>query len=211
MKVQLEKSFPMPGAPATTWALLSDIEAVATCMPGAVITERVDETHYKGKVAVKMGPASLSFRGEIEVRQLDPASHTLQLVAKGSDTSGGSGATMDLTATVLQGADAASSTLRGNSTVTMSGKAAAFGSRLAVPMADQVLGQFAANFAAKVAAMQVPPAAPEATAAASATPPDGSASGAMTAPAQAQAINGVALMWAVLKGWLRGLFAPPRP
>ncbi|MFM7658869.1 MAG: SRPBCC domain-containing protein, partial [Burkholderiaceae bacterium] len=48
--------------------MLCDIEAVASCMPGARITERIDAQHYKGTVSVKFGPASMSFRGEIEVK-----------------------------------------------------------------------------------------------------------------------------------------------
>ena len=68
MKVQLEKSYPMPASADAAWALLQDIEGVAGCMPGAKITERIDDAHYKGTVAVKVGPASLSFRGEVEVR-----------------------------------------------------------------------------------------------------------------------------------------------
>ena len=89
MKVQLEKSYPMPAAADTAWALLQDIEGVATCMPGAKITERIDATHYKGTVAVKLGPASLSFRGDIEVRGIDLAARSLHLFAKGTDSTGG--------------------------------------------------------------------------------------------------------------------------
>ena len=88
MKVQLERSFPMPASADTTWALLQDIEAVAGCMPGARITEHIDATHYKGTVSIKLGPANLSFRGEIEVRGLDAAARSLQLFAKGTEEAG---------------------------------------------------------------------------------------------------------------------------
>ncbi|HSW22622.1 MAG TPA: SRPBCC domain-containing protein, partial [Burkholderiaceae bacterium] len=96
MKVQLEKSYPMPASADTAWALLQDIEGVASCMPGAKITERIDAEHYKGTVAVKLGPASLSFRGEIEVKGVDAVARSLHLFAKGTDTTGGSAASMDL-------------------------------------------------------------------------------------------------------------------
>ena len=201
MKVQLEKSFPMPAAADVAWALLQDIEAVAACMPGAKITERVDDTHYKGTVAVKMGPASLSFRGEITVLGLDATAHSLQLVAKGTDATGGSGASMDLTARV-EPVDAASCNLVGKSDVSVSGKAATFGGRVMGPVTDQVLGQFAANFASRVQAMQVQANAPAAAAGASAPLPP---------PAQVKPLNGLALAWAVIKGWLRSLFSPGKP
>jgi carbon monoxide dehydrogenase subunit G len=107
--------------------VLQDIAAVASCMPGAKITERVDDTHYKGTVAMKVGPASLSFRGDIEVKGLDASSRTLRLSAKGTDTTGSSAASMDLTARI-DALDAKSCNLAGESEVSMSGKAAAFGS-----------------------------------------------------------------------------------
>jgi len=200
MKVQLEKSYPMPASADTGWALLQDIEGVASCMPGAKITERVDPQHYKGTVSIKLGPANLSFRGEIEVKGIDAVARSLHLFAKGTDTTGGSAASMDLTARV-EAVDAASCTLVGTSEVSMSGKAATFGGRVMGPVSDQILGQFAANFAARVQAMQAA-AAPAAPGAAAAPP---SVPAAEPAP-----LNGLALMWAVIKGWFRSLFAAKR-
>jgi uncharacterized protein len=184
VKVKLSRTFPLPASADAAWAVLRDVAAVASCMPGAKITERVDETHYKGTVAVKAGPASLSFRGDIEVRGMDATARTLRLFAKGTDTTGGSAASMDLTARVeALAADAC--TLVGDSEVSMSGKAAAFGSRMMEPLADQVLGQFAANFATR---LQAAPA--------------------RNAPApEARPLNALSLMWAVAKGWLRSLLA----
>ena len=66
MNVTLEKTFPMPASAATTWLLLQDIVAVAGCMPGASITEKVDATVYKRLVASKFGAASMSFGAEGE-------------------------------------------------------------------------------------------------------------------------------------------------
>jgi uncharacterized protein len=202
MKVQLEKSYPMPASADVVWTLLQDIEGVATCMPGAKITERIDATHYKGTVAVKLGPASLSFRGEIEVKGIDAAARSLHLFAKGTDSTGGSAASMDLTARVEAG-DGAACNLVGSSEVSMSGKAATFGGRVMGPVADQVLGQFAGNFSAKVQAMQAQQAAP----AAAASPSGGAAAPAPAAVAETKPLNGLALMWAVFKGWLSSLFA----
>ncbi|MFZ3321920.1 MAG: SRPBCC family protein [Usitatibacter sp.] len=195
MKVTLDKAFPIPAAPQSTWAVLSDIEAVASCMPGAKITERVDETHYKGAVTVKVGPATLSFRGEIEVAAKDAAAKSLRLIAKGTDSTGSSAASMDLTATV-ENADGGMSTLKGVCESSVSGKAAAFGGRLMNSVADQILDRFAANFTAKVAA-----AAPGAQAAPSPQPPGGAAQGAPSAE-----LNGLALAWGAFRSWLRGIF-----
>jgi uncharacterized protein len=203
MKVQLEKTFAMPGSADTAWRLLQDIEAVAGCMPGAKITERIDAQHYKGTVAVKFGPANMSFRGEVEVTALDSASQTVRLLGKGTDTTGSSGASMDLTARV-DAVDAASCNLVGNSEVSMSGKAAAFGGRMMNSVADQVLKQFADNFANRVRALQ----APTEAAVAGAAPRPASTQTPTPAPAPAAAqLNGLALIWAVIKDWLRSLFS----
>ncbi len=172
-------------------------------MPGAKITERIDDRHYKGTVAVKFGPASMSFRGDVEVVSIEPASKTLHIVGKGTDTTGGSGASMDLTARV-EAIDAASCNLIGVSEVSMSGKAAAFGGRMIDSVADQLLKQFAANFAAQVQARQAQASesmVPAAQASAPAAP--------AVAP-QPMQLNALALIWAVIRDWLRSLFGAKR-
>jgi carbon monoxide dehydrogenase subunit G len=216
MKVELEKTFPMPGSAEVVWDYLQNIEAVAGCMPGAAITERLPAGGYKGTVTVRFGPATMSFRGAVDVRDIDPAAHSLRLLGKGTDSTGTSGASMDLTVRI-EAVAGGSSNLVGKSEVAMSGKAAAFGGRMMNSVADQILKQFADNFAAQVAAV-----AAQRTAAATPAPP-APAAGADTAAAIAEntpvaapspallpvahELNGLALMWAVFKDWLRGLFS----
>jgi carbon monoxide dehydrogenase subunit G len=206
MKVQLEKTFAMPASADTAWVLLQDIERVAGCVPGARITERLDDQHYKGTMAVKFGPASMAFRGEVEVMALEHASKTLRLLGKGTDTTGSSGASMDLTARV-EAIDASSCNLVGTSEVSLSGKAAAFGGRMMSSVADQVLKQFADTFAIQVQDLQnrPPPGPPDATARTQSAPTPAAA----VAPAPTQ-LDGLALLWAIVKDWLRSLFAPRR-
>lgn len=195
MKVQLEKSFPLPAGADAAWALLQDVEAVAGCMPGARITERVDESHYRGTVTVKLGPASLAFRGEVEVREVDPAARALRLVGRGTDTTGTSGAGMDLHARI-EAVDAGSCRLQGKAEVSVSGKAATFGGRLMQGVADQVLQQFVANFSARLPAVQ-----------------EGTVAAAESAAASVQApptLNGLALLWAMVRDWFHQLFAAKR-
>jgi carbon monoxide dehydrogenase subunit G len=191
MKVQIEKVFAMPASADLTWQFLQDIAAVGACMPGAKITERVDEAHYKGTVTVKVGPATMSFRGDIEVRELDVTTRTLRLLGKGSDTTGTSGASIDLVARV-EAAEGGKSNLLGKSDASVSGKAAAFGGRMMNAVADQVLQQFAANFATQVALLKAAQ--------------TGAAPAASAPPAQRE-LNGLALFWALVKNWIRGLFS----
>jgi carbon monoxide dehydrogenase subunit G len=197
LKVSLEKVFPMPAPGERAWQLLQDIERVAACMPGARITERIDERHYKGAVAVRFGPANLSFRGEVEVSAIEPESRTLRLFGKGTDGGGGSAASLDLTAQI-EPVDASSCNLTGRSEVSLSGRVATFGARMADAAAEQVLRQFAANFAAALQA--------QATPAETATAGAGQQSGAPPPAGPETALNGFALLRAIVRGWLRALF-----
>jgi carbon monoxide dehydrogenase subunit G len=192
MKVQLEKTFALPASAEIAWSLLQDIEAVAGCMPGAKITERLDATHYKGTVAVKLGPASMAFRGEVEVMAEEPSSRTLRLLGKGTDNTGTSGASMDLTARI-DAAGPGACNLVGTSEVSMSGKAATFGGRMMGAVADQVLQQFAANFSARVRELQAQQREPL---------PDRPVDPAPTPP-----LNGLALLRVLIANWLRNLFS----
>ena len=197
MKVQLDKTFPMSSPPEIAWEFLQNVEAVAGCMPGAKLTERVDENRHKGTVTVKLGPATMSFRGEVEVQDIDPATRSLCLLGKGTDSTGSSGVSMNLLARI-DAVDGGTCALVGLSEVSMSGKAAAFGGRMMNSVADKILLQFADNFAAEVAALQDPGAA--------AALGDDEAT-VVAPPRRATELNALALGWAVFKDWLRGLFA----
>ena len=194
MNVKIERTYPMPCPVEVAWEFLQNLEAVAACMPGAKITERLDAGRYKGTVTVKVGPATMSFRGEVEMRDVDPAARTLRLLAKGTDGAGSSGASMNLTARI-EAAEGGLCNLVGAAEVSMSGKAAAFGGRMMNTVADQILKQFAENFAGQVSALQAQRAAPAGAAAASIPPP------------AARELNGLALVWTIIKDWLRGLFS----
>ena len=200
MEVKLEKRYPLDVGPAQAWQVLRDVRATAGCMPGAEITEQVDATHYKGSVKVKVGPANAAFAGDIEVLALDESAMLLQLLGKGADRSGSS-ASMNLTATVEAGETAGTSVLVGNAAVIVNGKFAQFGGRLMGQVSDMLLAQFADNFRAAAAAL-TPPAVADAAAPGEAAP----AAAAAAAPAKANEINGLAIVWSLVKSWLAGLF-----
>lgn len=189
MEVKLDKRYPLEVDAARAWQVLRDVKAVAGCMPGAEITEQLDATHYKGTVKVKVGPANAAFGGDIEVKQLDEAACRLQLFGKGADR-GGSSASMDLTATIEPGESPAASVLVGQAAVVVNGKFAQFGGRMMTQVSDMLLAQFVDNFRAAAAALP----GPEASAAPA------------PAPQAAREINGLAILWNLIKGWLAGLF-----
>ncbi len=189
MEVKLDKRYPLECSVEQAWAVLSDIRATAACMPGAQITEQVDDTHFKGVVKSKVGPAMMSFNGDIELQGLDPAARMLKMMGKGADKAGSS-AQMTLEARVE--AEGAGSVLVGQATFVVAGKLAQFGSRLLVPVSDAMLAQFADNFRAAAAAVPAAAGAPAAAPAA--------------APQAVKELNALALLWAVFKGWLGRLF-----
>jgi carbon monoxide dehydrogenase subunit G len=154
MEVKIDKRFDLPVSLDQAWALLQDVRATATCMPGAEITEQLDSTHFNGKVHSRIGPAVMTFAGQIEVLELDGQSHTLVMLGKGGDTSG-SFASMNLRAKLHPGESSQASILEGSATITVSGRLAQFGSRLLLPVAEAMLKTFISNFSSKASSSVV--------------------------------------------------------
>jgi carbon monoxide dehydrogenase subunit G len=148
MKVELEKSFVIKAAVAECWRLLSDIPRVATCMPGASITQVIDASHFVGLVMLSIGPMRLQFAGHLELLMIDTSAHKLILMATGTDKSGSS-ATMKLTANLVDKKNH-ESLFQGQAEVTVNGQLAQFGSRMIGPVSDVILSQFADQFRQKL-------------------------------------------------------------
>ena len=198
MEVTLDKQYPVAAGVDAAWTVLSNMNELATCMPGAQITEVIDATHYKGSVRVKVGPAVAAFAGTIEVLALDPATRTLKMIGKGADK-GGSSASMELTAKLVP-AEGGNSTLEGHAEVIVNGKFAQFGGRMMTSVSDMILGQFAEVFSQKAQALQ-----------GAATPGAEAGVGPETAakpaaPVVAKEFNALGLVWAMVKKFFAGLF-----
>ena len=198
MQVTLDKTYPIKAPLDACWGVLSDVAELATCMPGAAITEKLDEKNYKGSVKVKVGPATAAFAGDIEVISIDQATRTLVMMGKGADK-GGSSASMHLTATLVAGPDG-STELLGKADVIVNGKFAQFGGRMMTSVSDMILAQFAGNFEIKAIAATSADAAPIAS--------DSGTKNAEGA-AEAQAVtelNGLASAWMLIKDFFGRLF-----
>lgn len=196
MQVTLDKQYPVAAGVDAAWAVLSNIQELATCMPGAAITEQVDASNYKGHVRVKVGPAVAAFAGTIEVLEVNAAGRTLKMMGKGADN-GGSSASMELTASLVP-AEGGHCTLQGHSEVIVNGKFAQFGGRMMTSVSDMILAQFAETFSQKAQALQ------------GATPGAEAGVGpAATAPAQpvvAKELNALGILWALIRNFFGGLF-----
>jgi len=87
------------GAPIeAAWAYLLDVPKIAHCVPGASLTEVIDDKTYTGKVEVKLGPIGVSYKGRINIESMDQATHTVHVRAEGSETRGRGGASATMTA-----------------------------------------------------------------------------------------------------------------
>jgi carbon monoxide dehydrogenase subunit G len=97
MAVKIEKTFQVQEPVEKVWAFLSDPRQVVTCVPGAQLTEQVDDKTYKGAINVKVGPSVTNFKGEVQIVRLDPAAHEIEILGKGQDVRGKGSASMKMT------------------------------------------------------------------------------------------------------------------
>jgi carbon monoxide dehydrogenase subunit G len=86
--MEFDNTLEVPLPPAETWNVLLDIKRIAGCIPGAELTEVVDENTYKGKVAVRLGPVALSLAGHAMFEQIDASNHYARVKAHGTDPKG---------------------------------------------------------------------------------------------------------------------------
>src|SRR5689334_16097780 len=174
-----------------------DIKRIAPCMPGAELTEVVDDKTYKGKIGVRLGPVALTFAGTVAFEEIDNANHRARVKAQGTDAKGRGGA--NATASFQVEPVAGGSKVLVHTDLALSGSVAQYGRGVGMIQATaaQIINQFAGNLKAQLAA--APQAAPDATAQAASPPP----------PA-AEPISGFALMAKVLWDAIVRLFGGRR-
>jgi carbon monoxide dehydrogenase subunit G len=96
----IENAFDVSAPIDQVWSYLQDIEKVVPCMPGAELTETIDESNWKGKVTIKLGPVSLVFAGKVTLDELDEAGHRAVLKASGMEQRGKGAASATITSTL---------------------------------------------------------------------------------------------------------------
>ena len=205
--MEFDNSFEVPLPPAEAWKVLLDIKRIAPCMPGAELTEVVDQNTYKGKIGVRLGPVALTFAGLVKFEQIDAATYTARVTAQGTDAKGRGGANA-MSVFRLEPAAGGSEVLV-HTDLALSGAVAQYGRGVGIIQATaaQIMNQFATrlkdNLAQESAASAHASAAPPR---ARPSPPVGSGEGA--APA-AKPIAGFALVGKVIWSWIAGLFRRP--
>src|SRR4051812_47189009 len=123
--MKLEQSFEIAAPVEKVWAALIDIEFVAPCLPGAQVSGRGDDGSYRGTFTVKLGPTTAVYNGTLRIDDVDEATHTATLHARGTDKRGQGGAT----ATIVNRLETAGDGTRvvAETDFTITGKLARFG------------------------------------------------------------------------------------
>lgn len=126
-----------------TWAVLTDVERIAPCMPGATLQE-IEGDVYRGVVKVKLGAISTAFKGEAHFVERDDAQHRAVLHGEGRDTTGKGNADAMITAT-LESVSASTTKCVVQTDLRVTGKVAQFGRGIMADVSKKLMAQFATN------------------------------------------------------------------
>lgn len=139
----LNHTFTVPVAIAEAWNVLTNVERIAPCLPGAQLQEVEGET-YRGAVKVKVGPIQAQFKGQASFVEKDDVNYKVVLKGEGRDTGGKGNASAVITAQ-LTAIDAASTQVNVNTDLSITGKVAQFGRGALADVSDKLLAQFSDN------------------------------------------------------------------
>ncbi len=188
MKTNINKTFQVGRPINEVWNFLSDPTKIVTCVPGAKLTEKIDDQNFKGTVTMKIGPVVTSFNGQIKLVRLDEATHTMEIHGKGVDTKGKGSADMVLTGNLVDNGDQTTE-VTNNMELSITGKLAQFGSRMIVDVSDHIFKQFLSNFRNQLQ-----------------TVADGAISDASPVVEEAEPLNAVSLFFSMLWSAILKLF-----
>ncbi len=173
--MDLHHEFTVPVPAADAWKILTNLERLAPCLPGAQLTE-IEGDIYRGQVKIKVGPILAQFKGQASLVSRDDTNFLASLKAEGRDTGGKGNASATITAR-LEPVSASSAKCTVDTQLNISGKVAQFGRGALADVSDKLLLQFVNNLNTLIASQPVesapaaaPAAAPRATSAAPSAP-----------------------------------------
>ncbi|HEV8563794.1 MAG TPA: SRPBCC family protein [Actinomycetota bacterium] len=203
----IENEFTVPQSVDALWVYLLDVERVAPCMPGAELTDTVDDRTWKGKVNAKFGPVSLSFAGTVTMLERDDVAHRVVLSAKGMEQKGKGAANATVTSWLEPGDGV--TTVKMQADITLSGAVAQLSRGLLPEVSKKLTQEFADCLQATMDAGGAAASA-AASAAVSADTSDADAVGQPTTPVAAKPVAGIGLglsaIWSLIKGFFQRLF-----
>jgi hypothetical protein len=207
--VEFDNEFTVPVPVDEAWDLLMDIERIVPCVPGAELTETVDDRTYKGKIGVRLGPVSLTFTGQATFEDRDAAAHTARIKARGNDARGRGGAQADVAFSMQP--DPAGAKVLIHTNLQLSGAVAQYGRGVGMvkDLAQQIIGQFADCLESRIIAPQ----AESAAAPAAGPAPDGQPAAKPAPPPRPEPAKpvqvggmGMRVLWNALLRGIKSLF-----
>ncbi|MHB1987710.1 MAG: SRPBCC family protein [Acidimicrobiales bacterium] len=146
--MELTNEFEVPVTLDDAWEVLTDVERIAPCLPGAELKE-VEGDEYRGIVKVKVGPITASYKGSARFIELDKAAHRAVLKAEGRETRGQGNASATITAT-LDDSGGSGTKVSVVTDLNITGKVAQFGRGVLADVSGKLLEQFVSNLEASV-------------------------------------------------------------
>jgi carbon monoxide dehydrogenase subunit G len=146
MAMELDHSFTVPVPPDQAWDVLLDVQRIAPCMPGATVDE-VDGDVINGRIKVKVGPVSLTYRGTAKFTERDPDARVAVVEASGKETRGAGTASATVRAALAPDASGGGTQVSMHTTMNVTGRPAQFGRGVIVEVGGKLVEQFAANLA----------------------------------------------------------------
>lgn len=137
--MELKHHFSVPSPLADTWHSFNQLEEIAPCFPGAVLTS-VEGDSFTGTVKVKLGPIAMMYSGTGQFTTRDEATHTVVIEAQGKDKRGNG--TAGATVTAVLAADGEGTTVDVTTDMNITGKPAQFGRGVIQDISDKLLEQF---------------------------------------------------------------------
>jgi carbon monoxide dehydrogenase subunit G len=144
MAMELDHSFTVPVPPDQAWGILLDVERIAPCMPGATVDE-VDGDVVNGRIKVKVGPVSLTYKGTAKFTERDSDAHVVVLEASGKETRGAGTASANVRASMVPDPSGSGTQVTMHTTMNVTGRPAQFGRGVMVEVGGKLVDQFAQN------------------------------------------------------------------
>jgi carbon monoxide dehydrogenase subunit G len=175
MSMELDNSFSVPVQPDQAWDVLLDVKRIAPCMPGATVDD-VDGDVVNGRIKVKVGPVSLTYRGTAKFTERDPDARMVVVEASGKETRGAGTASATVRASLAPAEAGTLVTM--HTTMNVTGRPAQFGRGVIVEVGGKLVDQFAKNLANLIGGDTAAGSDAEAGASASASAGPGASAGA---------------------------------
>jgi len=199
----IENEFTVDAPTEFLWSYLLDVEKIAPCMPGAELTDVVDDRNWKGKLNAKFGPVALAFAGTVTMEERDDQAHRVVLHAKGMEQKGKGAANATVTSWLEPPVDGRV-TVKMQADITLTGAAAQLSRGLLPEISKKLTQQFADCLQASMAAAEKAEEAAAAGAAAAA--PEAAPKPAAVAEPVGGIRLGISAIWSIIVNFFRKLF-----